>query len=81
MYYDEGVWELKTADVRLFGWFHQFDCFVGVVIDLKYRVQEYKLYSGYMGEVIRFRDNLDLDEPKFIPGGEPVNVVSNFYPA
>ncbi len=79
--YDDGIWELKTADVRLCGWFYKSDCFVGVCIDEAWRVKSYNLYVGYRGEVIRFRNALDLDEPKFIAGGEPVNVVSNFYPA
>lgn len=79
--YKDGVWELKTADVRLFGWFHKCDCFVGAFIDETWRIKQHDLYAGYRGEVIRFRNALDLDEPKFIPGGEPVNVVSNFYPA
>src|SRR6266571_754944 len=25
----DGIWELKTADLRVFGWFHKRDCFVG----------------------------------------------------
>jgi hypothetical protein len=79
--YDDGVWELKTADVRLFGWFCNFDWFVGAAIDEAWRVKEHDLYAGYREEVIRFRSGLDLNDPKFIPGGEPVNVVSNFYPA
>lgn len=79
--YEDGIWELKTADVRLFGWFYQLDWFVGAAVDQAWKVKDHNLYTGYMSEVIRFRDNLDLNEPKFVPGGEPVNVVSNFYPA
>ena len=29
-----GIWELKTADLRLFGWFAHRDCFVATTIDL-----------------------------------------------
>src|SRR4051812_27179079 len=25
----DGIWELKTADLRVFGWFHTKDCFIG----------------------------------------------------
>ena len=32
---DRSVWELKTADVRVFGWFSQKDCFIGVAAELK----------------------------------------------
>jgi hypothetical protein len=79
--YDDGVWELKTADVRMFGWFCKMDWFVAVAVDEAWRVKHHNLYGGYRDAVIRFRAELDLDNPKFIPGGDPVNVVSNFYPA
>lgn len=73
-----GVWELKTADVRVFGWFARRDSFIGVVADATERVKTYNLYAGYRGEVVRFRDALDLDEPKFAPGDDPDDVVSNY---
>ena len=75
----EGVWELKTADVRLFGWFHKKDCFIAAVADTADRIKTHKLYEGYGRiEVINFRKALDLDDPKFIPGDNPHDVVSNF---
>lgn len=73
-----GVWELKTADLRLFGWFAAKDCFVVVAADMADRIKDHDLYAGYIGEVIRFRSSLDLDEPKFIPGDNPHAVVSDF---
>jgi len=77
-----GVWELKTADLRVFGWFHQKDCFIGVVADTADRIKQYKLYAPYSRvEVARFRDALDLDQPKFVHGDNPHDVVSNYaYP-
>jgi hypothetical protein len=78
---DRGVWELKTPDVRIFGWFPAKDCFIGFVADSKHRILEYKLVTGYVGEVVRFRDALPLDGTKFIPGDNPHDVVSAFdYP-
>jgi hypothetical protein len=75
------VWELKTPDLRVFGWFNEMDCFIGVVADAARNVKEHQLYSGYCGEVVRFRDKLDLDEPKFLLGELPNDVISNFdYP-
>jgi hypothetical protein len=74
----DGVWYLKTADLRVFGWFWKKDCFIGVVADTAERVKTYPLYQGYRGEVIRFREALDLDEPKFIPGEDPDAVISNY---
>jgi hypothetical protein len=74
----DGIWELKTADLRMFGWFWVKDCFIGSAADLTDRVKRHRLYHGYAGEAARFRDGLDLDEPKFIPGDNPHAVVSNF---
>jgi hypothetical protein len=72
-----GVWELKTGDVRIFGWFPKKDHFVGVVAHDAYRVKLHDLYHGLVGEVVRYRDNLDLDDPKFVAGDNPHAVVSN----
>ena|SRR5689334_3718519 len=74
---DRGVWELKTGDVRIFGWFPNKDHFVGVVAHDAYRVKFHDLYLGLVGEVVRFRDALDLTEPKFVSGEDPHAVVSN----
>lgn len=76
-----GVWELKTAEVRVFGWFHRTDVFIGSNADLKARIVEHSLYRGYIDEAVRLRDSLDLDPPPFISGDEPRHVVSNWaYP-
>ena len=77
----DGVWYLKTADVRLFGWFPCRDYFIAtsvVVADLAKRL---RLYRPFGEEVERIRQALPLDEPKFVPGDDPHAVVSNFaYP-
>ncbi len=78
-YVENGIWELKTADLRIFGWFPHKDCFIGVVADTKARLLEYKLVSPYCNvEVSPFRDNLDLDEPKFVAGVDPHAVVTDY---
>lgn len=77
----DGVWQLKTADIRMFGWFVRKDCFIGVAANLADTIKRHDLYRGYVGEVARYRDALDLNEPKFIPGDNPHDVVSDFnYP-
>lgn len=77
----DGIWELKTPDLRIFGWFWKIDCFIASAIDTAFKVKSYNLYAGYAGEAERFRDQLDLNEPKFVPGENPHAVVSNFnYP-
>jgi hypothetical protein len=74
----EGVWELKTADVRIFGWFRSQNCFIGVVADTKERIKEHGLYPGYRSTVIRYRNQLQLDDPKHIKGDDPNAAVSNY---
>jgi hypothetical protein len=74
----QSVWELKTADLRIFGWFHARDCFIGVCADTKDRILQYNLYPGYREEVVRFREALNLDEPKCIQGDNPNDIVSNY---
>jgi hypothetical protein len=65
---DQGVWELKTPDVSLFGWFHVRDSFIIANADSAERIKQHDLYHGYWNDTVRRRDLLDLDEPKFIEG-------------
>jgi hypothetical protein len=75
----DGIWELKTDDIRIFGWFGRKDCFIGVVADDATRIKTHNLYYGYANVTTkRFLDALDLDNPKYIPGDDPHAVVSNF---
>lgn len=76
---EDGIWELKTSDLRIFGWFPQKDWFIGVIGDTKRRILDYGLYGPYAKvEVAPFRAALDLDPPKFVPGVDPHDVVSDF---
>ena len=77
----EGVWELKTPDLRLFGWFNVRDSFIITEIDLTHRVKMYNLYAGYAGQVVRKRTQLELNEPKSVLSTDPQHVVSSYnYP-
>jgi len=77
----DGIWELKTPDLRIFGWFCKKDHFIAGTMDLAFNVKNHDLYAGYAGEVERFRGQLDLNEPKFVSSEDPNVVVSNFnYP-
>lgn len=73
--HEDGVWELKTIDVRIFGWFVAKDCFIAVFAGDATHIHNHGLHHGYINEVIRLRNELDLDSPKFVPGG-PENVLS-----
>jgi hypothetical protein len=72
------VWEIKTADTRLFGAFHKLDCFIA---HMGYPVELVKgppqLYNGIAGETERELVKLELNNPKFIVGSEIRNVVSS----
>lgn len=74
-----GVWELKTLEVRLFGWFYRKDIFICASCALADDVKQNALYEHHRDIVVAARDALDLDEPKFIPGEDPDDVISNFY--
>jgi hypothetical protein len=73
-----GIWELKTADVRIIGWFAHRDCFVAARIVEAHLVKAYNLYRALVDEVIRIRDGLRYDEPKFVLGDEAGDVVSDY---
>jgi len=71
-----GIWELRTIDVRVFGWFYERDRFIAVFADTAERIHQYKLHAGYRDQVIRLRNALDLDEPKFATGINEHDIVS-----
>lgn len=62
------VWELKTPDVRLFGWFPQRGHLIIVCGELKENLRKISDYAPHVGKVVAFRDALDLDEPKAVTG-------------
>jgi hypothetical protein len=71
-----GVWWLKTPDLRIFGWFAQTDTFIAAFGDAKWHVKLHDLVPGFVGQVERVRTLLDLDEPKFLAGKNPEDVLS-----
>ena len=76
--HENGVWELKTPDVRMFGWFHEKDCFIATAVDAKWRILEHKLYQPYIAEAARLRSDIFGDDVSFIQGTEPNDVLSNW---
>lgn len=65
----DGIWELRTHDLRFFGWFWKKGVFVLSAIDTKARcVKIQGLYGGYREQSKTDRDTIDLDEPKYILG-------------
>lgn len=70
------VWELKTPDTRIFGWFLQKDCFVGVFGDWADRVKDHDLYRGYRIAIRRMRRELGVDDNLCVKGISPSDVIS-----
>ncbi|HEU4660657.1 MAG TPA: hypothetical protein VFS63_08345 [Pseudolabrys sp.] len=70
------VWELKTPDVRIFGWFMARDCFVGVFGDWTDRVKDHDLYRGYRIAIRRLRRELGVEGTLCVAGIEPSDVLS-----
>ncbi|WP_157009812.1 hypothetical protein [Sphingobium sp. YBL2] len=75
---ENGIWELKTPDVRVFGWFYEKDCFIVSAVDAKWRILEHGLYNGYISEAVRLRAELFGENAKFVEGTEPDDVISNW---
>jgi hypothetical protein len=67
----DNVWEMKTADLRVFGWMFQRCKFIavrgGYADDYKQPTKK-KSYADERREVVKARDALPLDNPKFVEG-------------
>jgi hypothetical protein len=73
------VWELKTPDTRIFGWFMKKDCFVCVFGDWADRVKDHDLYRGYRIAIRRLRRELGVDDTLCVEGVDPGDVLSIRY--
>jgi hypothetical protein len=72
----QAVWELKTPDLRLFGWFPAKDHFVAHLGCEKEALQRWEDYEPFINEVREFRASLIAALPHHVTGGI-WNVVSN----
>jgi hypothetical protein len=70
------VWELKTVDFRIFGWFAKRDCFVAVFGDWADHVKDHDLYRGYRLEIRRLRRELGIGNDLCVQGVDPEDVIS-----
>jgi hypothetical protein len=70
------VWELKTYQLRIFGWFYRKDQFIAVRPARKAELKNGSdAYHKAIKLVLDTRAALPLDEPKFV-GGVITNVIS-----
>jgi hypothetical protein len=66
-----GVWEMKTADLRIFGWMYkpkQFIAVKGGYTDHYKKPTKTKFYADERREVVKARDDLPLDGQKYVVG-------------
>ena len=68
------VWELRTEDVRLFGWAPRKGSFIVVCGELKKRLKRAEDYTPFIEWTRTFRDNLDIESPKALTGDNPYDV-------
>lgn len=65
------VWEMKSLDLRIFGWIYRPRVFIAAVLGYtdwyKGRAPAHS-YDAARGRVLETRDALDLDQPKFTAG-------------
>jgi hypothetical protein len=73
---DNAVWELKTPDVRIFGWFMAKDCFVAVFGNWADTIKDHDLYRGYRIAIRRLRRELGVDATLCVKGVAPDDVLS-----
>jgi hypothetical protein len=73
---ENAVWELKTPDTRIFGWFIKRDCFVCVFGDWTDKVKDHDLYRGYRIAIRRLRRQLNIDNTLCVQGVDPGDVLS-----
>ncbi|WP_139231547.1 hypothetical protein [Methylobacterium phyllosphaerae] len=52
---EKNIWEITTAELRIFGFFSEMDEFIAVVADYKSRIITYSLYPTYRQMVENFR--------------------------
>ncbi|CAN7256948.1 hypothetical protein [Neorhizobium tomejilense] len=74
---EHDVYELRSADLRFFGWFYRPSVFIAVAADTMERVHTISgLSSGYRNAVSAARASINLDPPKYIEGASIRHVFS-----
>lgn len=69
------VWELKTEDVRLIGWFPCRATFIIVRGEMRKNLKPFSRYKPLIQDVVTFRNSLDVDEPKMLTGATHNDVL------
>jgi hypothetical protein len=64
----DNVWELKSEDMRIMGWFPLKGVFVAVLGEMRKNLKPFSAYAPFIAQVVAFRNGLALDEPKTTSG-------------
>lgn len=76
---DLDIWELKTEDLRFFGWFYEQDCYICSNIGNANTIKAEHQYAAYRTEARYFMESIDLNEPKCLSGVTEHDVISVRY--
>lgn len=72
--HDKDVFELKTADLRIFGWFYRPRVFIAALAQTFEVTHKPGVHASYRNETVKMRDDLDLDYPKWVIGATAAHV-------
>lgn len=75
--HDYGVWELKTANLRIFGWFPEKNYFIVHHVELKGNLTKYANYTAHINAVVKFRESLASVLSSYVSGKGVFHVISN----
>lgn len=74
---DQHVWEIKTDEVRVFGWIPMKDCFICCFGDSKDKIVARNSAGRYIAQTAFVRNQMNLDEPKYLTSRSYASVISN----
>lgn len=73
--YERDVFELKTPDVRIFGWFYKPRVFIAShVCTMEKAHAAPGIHNYFRDETVKARDAIELDPPKWVYGAEARDV-------
>ncbi|QQM31749.1 hypothetical protein JET14_06160 [Martelella lutilitoris] len=66
---EDGIWELRTPDLRMFGWFWRKGVFIISAINSAEMCKKHSLYAGYRNQAVGDRMAFNFEPPPFVNGG------------
>jgi hypothetical protein len=75
--WQNGVWEIRTTDLRVFGWFVAKNGFICSSAGLKHQIERHGLYPKHRKRAEAARDRLNLNNPKCVYGVAYDDILSD----